>query len=289
MQNEKGHSVLGRIQNFGLPVLLLTLIFILHPRYAHADTGPQATLCAHGGNSEDTACVNSKNGEKYTSGQVQWSDNNLDINNGYGTTNSTIRFITNNIWMYTSTDERYSVEFGQSYGTCLGVYGQGTNTNVCPGAPSGYHAYRYWADTRPDLAGGLPYQYVHFVNWWTRNSGTLHTYNLNRQTGNICNWNVYFDNMVVGTSTIQYCPGGYSYGYEDQVGIEFDDNGNVNWPYSDTNIFSNNETWHDGQWHSWEYKRTYVTSPCQSSSDSNCFNGTDYGSIHDWYVNRPRS
>lgn len=215
----------------------------------------------------------------------KWTDNNIDV-----LPNSGDKHINNDMWVYTSQDETYSVEVGAGYGTCKGYSGT-TIINVCPGAPSGYKAYRFWADTFP--RNGQTNQYLHWNSWWTRNDGSLHLYDILRETstsGNICYWDLWIDNIYAGVTQYQYCPGGYSYAYEDQVGMEFNGPGNASWPYSNANIFQGLKTWHDGAWHSWEYQRQWIDYACGvgSNGTTDCFNGTNYNDNTSWYVNRPR-
>jgi hypothetical protein len=177
-------------------------------------------------------------------------------------------------------DYRYYLEVGNNYGTCLG----GTSgANFCP---SGYdihypYSYRYWADTN-----GNGYQIVHFIEDYTIADYYQHGFEIQRNPNNICNYFVYVDGIYSGTSRVQYCPGGYSYGYEVDTGLEH------NYPARDPNFYSDTvsneqlQTWH-GAWYSWEYQYSYNgDEPCVPIL-VNCFNGTNDGSPTIWRTNRP--
>jgi hypothetical protein len=186
------------------------------------------------------------------------------------------------MWFYTSTNYLYWVELGNNYGTCLG----GTaGINICPrGYDVSYpHAFRYWADEN-----GNGVQYAHYISDWSINSNNHVGYEIQRNPNNICQYFVYVQGILDGTSKVQYCPGGYSYGYEVDVGMEH------NYGRYDPNFYSNTvsheqlATWHDGAWHPWEYQYSYNNDEaCTSQITVNGFNGTNYGSDTIWATNRP--
>ncbi|MBV9281026.1 MAG: hypothetical protein JOZ41_13170 [Chloroflexi bacterium] len=252
--------------------------------------GPGATSCAHGRNLGDTACVNGHNGEKYTASEALWADNHLNVvwdpQNPY-------RFMGNAMWMYTRTDLRTFVEVGNNFGTCYGPWGRG-EINVCPQGtdPTHPHAFRYWFDGK-----GNSY-WMHWVDWWTTDY-YQHDFLLQRDPNNPCNWFVYVDALYRGTSTVQYCSGGLSYGYEDQVGLENNGYVPIQAPpfytvqeytdlyYSDTVSDEQLRTWHDGAWHPWEYQYSYNNDePCNSRYTTNCYNGNNYNDNTTWFANR---
>lgn len=251
-----------------------------------ADAGPGASDCGsfdpYLGNSTTIACVNGTNGEKYIAGDTVFADNTLDVipsnyNSG--------RRINNSIWLFTSTDLMHFLEAGNTYGYC----NVGIHPNICPGQPQTPQAYRYWADT----SNGGHDQIAHFIQFWTVGNNYQHDWGLYRETApnNICNWDVYLDGIKWGASTVQDCPGGLSYGYEHQVGEEYEDDGSAphsSYPYSNTVSDEQNQVYYNGAWHYWTYQYNANTEPCGGSQTTNCFNGTNNGGNSYWTVNRPR-
>jgi hypothetical protein len=131
----------------------------------------------------------------------------------------------------------------------------------------------------------------HFIQSWAINDGSWHDYMIQRDASNICDYFLWVDSVKWGTSTTQYCPGGYSYGYEVDVGLEHNYNAYDPDFYTNTNTDWLPKTWHDGAWQWWEYHYEWNKSePCTQSQPKYCFNGEwQSGDPQYWSTNRPWS
>lgn len=260
-------------------VLLAGLVLGYAPAPVFANAGSGSTTCGGGGNPSVTACVNGHNGEKYVDAYMYTNDNDL---NAYADGYSNLRHINNSMWLITSTDYSTQMEMGNYYG-----YGSTQQSGWFPGGSTSEEGVVYWADN--NLTTGVGY--AHYIAPFNVNDGVVHNFEIDRDQSNICYWDVYYDGQYSGQSHLQNCPGGYSYAYEDQVGLEYGDasgSTHATWPYSNTVSDKNLKTWYNGAWKSWSYMYTLNTEACSGSTTVDCFNGTNTGVTDVWQVNRPR-
>lgn len=280
----RGHTN-RRVRHAAACLVVALSLAAAAPSSASAAAGSGSTQCsAYYGSIHptDISCITAKNGEQYTASDDEWVDNNVNIH--WDATNHN-QFILHGEWFYTKTDYSYWVEVNMLYGTCLAIWGTSI-MNICPSTydVTKPHAYRAWAD----YDNGN--QYAHFIGPWTVSTGNWHDYEIQRDPNNLCDYFVWIDGNKEGTSTNQYCPGGYSYGYEVDVGLEHNGANYDSDFYADTNTDLNLETWHDGAWHPWGYHYEWnKNEPCDSSHSTNCYNGTAGGYNYQWITNRPWS
>jgi hypothetical protein len=202
-----------------------------------------ATVCAHGAHAGSTGCIG---GGGIGGIEGQWHNNNSDLIASYYNNGD---HINNEMWGYTKSDESNWVEEGIRHG-------------VDPSDPCNCRVYEaFWAE----IANNTEVRHT-IVN--NSPDGTNHVYEVQNVSGTN-QWNVYYDNSLVGTSKYQSS----NQMYQHQAGLEYsapvDTNG-----FADTyNNFLQIEV--SGTWKNWSAEDTWVDYGCNTHPAGYCLNGLE--------------
>lgn len=225
--------------------------------------------CAHGNNASSTSCRNNAQGDVYGGGYAEWHNNNMYLDAAHY---SAMYHINQEMWVYTRADEYQWIEIGLRNGNAVG------------GDPCGNClAYEvFWADF--DSNGT---EYPHYIAN-TVPDGTNHVYEVQRQSANPNYWDVYYDFVKQGTSTVVNS----SVAYEDQVGLEISRAypGDIGpWAHSDGFHFTGLQTraLNSYSWQYWPYANTWIDQGCNVYPQGYCLNGLATPTVHDWTDNKP--
>jgi hypothetical protein len=213
-----------------------------------------ATTCNHGGHAASVGCTG---GSGIQAIEGQWHNNNSNLSSAYYNAGD---HINNEMWGYTQADLSAWVEEGIRHG-------------VDHSDPCNCLAYEaFWAE----WANNTEVRHT-IVN--TTPDGTNHVYEVQNASGTN-QWNVYYDNTLVGTSKYQSS----NQMYQHEAGLEYsapvDPNG-----FADTyDNYLQIEV--GGTWKNWSSESTWVDYPCGANPAGYCLNGLEPG-LSQYNDNKP--
>lgn len=234
-----------------------------------------------GGNYADSACIGDGS-TTYLGASAYWDNVNLSFKppavNG--------DHINNHLWFYTATDYSTLVEMGLDYGGCITVGGQPYGNTSCFNWPSTCQpCYEVMWDDHDRYLN----EYDHYISGPPQNA-SVHEYDIQQNGSNSQYWDIYYDGVYEGTSTVT----GSSAGYEAQVGLEVANDPALSHSIAPFHAATfHNSTMEtestNGIWYSWSYLNYWRDRPCRLGYlPPECTNGsTNKSAIPTWYTNKP--
>jgi hypothetical protein len=254
------------------PMAVATSMFVilvaLHPASAAAATGYPGATCANGGNIGSSGCVNHAYGDVYGGGFVYFQNMNMQLDQAHYDRGY---HINQEMWLYTRADERQFIGIGIHMGVPIGM-----DPCVPLGCKLAYEVF--WEDYDP-----LGNENDHYIGNANPGDQTWHSYEVQRRSDNVNNWDVFYDFNYYGTSTVVLS----SVAYEMQTGLEVSSCHYVGcnpadaigpWASSQTFYDTSQQTRNSNNygWNYWTYMNNHVDYPCGPNPPGYCLNGVMY-------------